>query len=162
MAFKTTVAAGIPDLGAGEVIKSAPHDVQAYPSFEEGLKAGRFCRFVSGEVKNLDGTATPKLVGVPRRKVTGEIAGSSFYTKQGDGFDSVAEVIEFGYTTVEVATTADPKRHDAVNVINEDDNEENGRATEEAVTTGIISAGAVVFWEQKAPGVWLVRFNRYL
>lgn len=162
MAFKNTVAAGIPDLGAGEVIKSAPHDVQAYAKFEEGLKAGRFCRFVGGEVKNLDGTATPKLVGVPHRKVTGEIATESIYTKEGLGYDDVAEVIEFGYTTVEVADAADPKRHDAVNVINEDDNDENGRATEEVVASGIIASNGAVFWEPKSPGVWLIRFNKYL
>lgn len=162
MAFKTTVAAGIPDIGAGEVIKSAPYDVQAYPNFEEGLLAGRFCQLKAGVVSNMDGTATPKLVGIPRRKVSGEIADVSKYTKTGDGYDSVAEVIELGYTTVQVATGAEPKRHDKVNVINEADNAENGMATDAEVASGIISAGQVVFWEQKAPGVWLIRFNRYL
>lgn len=162
MAFKTTVAAGIPDIGAGEVIKSAPYDVQAYEDFEEGLLAGRFCQLKDGVVSNLNGTATPKLIGIPRRKITGEIADTSAYTKTGDGCDSVAEVIELGYTTVQVAAGAEPKRHDKVNVINEAENAENGMATDAEVASGIISAGQAVFWEQKAPGVWLIRFNRYL
>lgn len=162
MAFKTTVAAGIQDIGAGEVIKSTPYDVQAYADFEEGLLAGRFCQLKAGVVSNMDGTATPKLVGIPRRKVSGEIADVSKYTKTGDGYDSVAEVIELGYTTVQVATGAEPKRHDKVNVINEADNAENGMATDAEVASGIISAGQVVFWEQKALGVWLIRFNSYL
>lgn len=162
MAFKNTVLAGIPDLGAGEIIKSAPHDVQAYTEFEEGLLAGRFCRFVAGEVKNLDGTATPKIIGIPMRKITGEIDDTSFYTKLGLGYDDVAEVIEFGYATVEVSATADPKRHDPVHVVNEASNAENGKATEEAIVAGIIAVGQTVFWEEKQPGVWLIRFNRYL
>jgi len=162
MAFKTTVAAGIPDIDAGEVIKSAPYDVQAYVDFEEGLLAGRFCQLKADVVSNMDGTATPKLVGIPRRKVTGEIADVSAYTKIGEGYDSVAEVIELGYATVQVATGAAPKRHTPVNVINEASNAENGMATDAAVATGIISAGNVVFWEQKASGVWLIRFNNYL
>lgn len=164
MAFKTTVAAEIVDLGAGEVIKSAPYDVQAYDKFEEGLKAGRFCRIASGELKNIDGTATPALVGIPRRKVTGEIADTADYTKQGLGYDSVAEVIEFGYATVEIATTAAPTKRAPVNIINKADDTtgDNGRATEEAVTTGIIASSGAIFWEPKAPGVWLIRFNKYL
>ena len=162
MSFKTTVAAGIPDIDAGEVIKSAPYDVQAYADFEEGLLAGRFCQIKADVVSNMDGTATPKILGIPRRKVTGEIADVSFYTKVGYGYDSVAEVIELGYATVQVAAGATPKRHTPVNVINEASNAENGMATDAAVATGIISAGNVVFWEQKASGVWLIRFNNYL
>lgn len=164
MAFTTTVAANIPDLGAGEVIKSAPYDVQSYPNFAEGLKAGRFCRIASGELKNLDGSETPVLVGIPRRKVTGDIASASFYTKQGQGFDAVAEVIEYGYATVEIASTASPSKRAAVNIINKADDTtgDNGRATEEAVTTGIIASDGCIFWEEKSPGVWLIRFNNYL
>lgn len=165
MAFNTTVAANIPDLGAGEVIKSAPYDVQSYPNFAEGLKAGRFCRMASNEeIKDIDGTATPVLVGIPRRKVTGEIASASFYTKQGQGFDAAAEVIEYGYATVEIASTASPSKRAAVNIINKADDTtgDNGRATEEAVTTGIIASDGAIFWEEKSPGVWLIRFNNYL
>ena len=165
MAFKTTVAAGIPDLGAGEVIKSAPYDVQSYPNFAEGLKAGRFCRLANnGEIKNLDGSETPVLVGIPRRKVTGDIATEAIYTKIGEGYESVAEVIEFGYATVEIATTASPSKRAAVNIINKADDTtgDNGRATEEAVTTGIIASDGAIFWEEKSPGVWLIRFNNYL
>lgn len=162
MAFNNTVLREISDLHAGEVIKSAPYDVQAYPAFEEGLIAGRFARIVGGEVKNLDGTATPKVIGIPYRKIAGEIASTATYTKLGTGYDSAAEVIEFGYATVEISAAADPKRHDAVNIVNADADAENGKATEETVKSGIIASGGCVFWEPKGKGVWLIRFNKYI
>jgi hypothetical protein len=61
--------------------------------------------------------------------------------------------------------TAAPSKYDAVNVINTA-TADAGKATVAAVSTeaplSIISAGDVVFWELKAAGVWLVRFNKYL
>lgn len=164
MAFTNTVLAEVQDLPAGEVIKSLPHDVQAFDDFEEGLPVGRFCKFDSGQIKIVDGTATPKIMGIVKRKVTGEIQSAGTYTKTGLGADSVAEVILYGYATVAVASGATPSRYKQVNVINADANAENGMATDASVTTGIVAAGTagdVVFWEAKAPGVWLVRFNKY-
>lgn len=159
MAFKLTVADNITDLGAGEVIKSSPHDVQAYNDFTDGLLVGRFCRVDDGVVTNIDGSEEPLIIGVPRRKVTGVICGDPVaYTLD----DSVAEIITYGYTTVELSSTAEPKRHDLVNIVNEVGNEENGCATQEAVAEGIVAAGAAVFWEPKGKGIWLIRFNRYL
>lgn len=161
MAFKNTVLQEYKDLGAGEVLKSFPHSVTAHDSFEDGLRAGRFAQIKAGVLSNLDGTATPAIVGIPLRKVTGEIADDSVYTKTGLGYDSVAELIDFGYATVEISAGADPKRYDKVNVLN-DATVNAGQATEEAVASGIVAAGDVIFWEPKAAGVWLIRFNKYL
>lgn len=162
MAFKNAVLAVNPDLGAGEVIKQSPHNISAFDVFQDGLLAGRFAQLKAGVPSNMDGTATPKLIGIPRRKVTGEIASQSAYTLTSEGFDSVAEIINFGFATVEIADGAEPVKYGVVNVINEAANAQNGRATDAAIAAGIISAGDMVFWEAKAAGVWLVRFNKYL
>ena len=160
MAFKDTTLQDNPDLGAGEVIKASPHNVSAFELFEDGLVEGRFCKFDNDSIDNLDASADPVIAGIVKRKITGEI-GTGIYSTSGMEIDQVAEVINFGFATVTVTDTAEPSKYDAVNVINAA-TADAGKATDAAVADGIISAGDVVFWEQKATGVWLVRFNKYL
>ena len=162
MAFNDTTLQDNPDLGAGEVIKASPFNVSAFDIFEDGLIEGRFCKYDTdtGSIDNLDASDTPLIAGIARRKITGEI-GTGIYSTTGQEIDQVAEVINFGFATVTVTGTADPAKYDAVNVIN-GAAADAGKATDAAVADGIISAGDVVFWEQKATGVWLVRFNKYL
>jgi len=160
MAFKDTTLQDNPDLPAGEVIKASPYNVSAFEIFEDGLVEGRFCKYDTGSIDNLDASATPLIAGIARRKITGEI-GTGIYSTSGQEIDQVAEVINFGFATVTVTDTADPAKYDAVNVIN-DGTADAGKATEAAVTAEIISAGDVVFWEPKAAGVWLVRINKFL
>ena len=164
MAFKDTTLQGNPDLPAGEVITASPYNVSAFELFEDGLIEGRFCKFDAESIDNLDASGTPVIAGIVKRKITGEI-GTGIYSTSGVAIDQVAEVINFGFATVTVTGTADPAKYDAVNVIN-DGTADAGKATEAAVSAtspfDIISAGDVVFWEQKATGVWLVRFNKYL
>ena len=162
MAFKDTTLQDNPDLPAGEVIKASPYNVSAFELFEDGLIEGRFCKYDTdtGSIDNLDASDTPLIAGIARRKITGEI-GTGIYSTSGQEIDQVAEVINFGFATVTVTDAASPAKYDAVNVIN-DGSADDGKATEAAVTTGIISADDVVFWEQKAAGVWLVRINKFL
>ena len=160
MAFNDTTLQDNPDLPAGEVIKSSPFNVSAFEIFEDGLVEGRFCKYDTGSIDNLDASATPVIAGIARRKITGEI-GTGIYRTTGQEIDQVAEVINFGFATVTVTDAATPAKYGAVNVIN-DGTADAGKATDAAVAAGIISAGDVVFWELKATGVWLVRFNKYL
>ena len=160
MAFKDTTLQDNPDLGAGEVITASPYNVSAFELFEDGLVEGRFCKYDTGSIDNLDASATPVIAGIARRKITGEI-GTGIYSTTGQEIDQVAEVINFGFATVAVTDAASPAKYDAVNVIN-DGTADAGKATDAAVAAGIVSAGDVVFWEQKAAGVWLVRINKFL
>ena len=160
MSFTNTTLQDSPDLGAGEVIKASPYNVSAFELFEDGLIEGRFCKFDGGQIDKLDGSTPLVIAGIVKRKITGEI-GTGIYSTSGMEIDQVAEVINFGFATVTVTGTADPSKYDAVNVINTA-TADAGKATDAAVASGIISAGDVVFWEQKATGVWLVRFNKYL
>ena len=160
MAFNSTVLQDNPDLGAGEVITASPHNISAFEIFEDGLIEGRFCKYDTGSIDNLDASDTPVIAGIARRKITGEI-GTGIYSTTGQEIDQVAEVINFGFATVAVTDAASPAKYDAVNVIN-DGSADAGKATEAAAAAEIISAGDVVFWEQKAAGVWLVRINKFL
>jgi hypothetical protein len=161
MSFRNTFLPEIPNLQPGELIYSSPGNVSAFEKFEDNLAVGRFAKFESGLVKNLDGSATPILVGVPKRKISGEIANEAVYSVAGQGIDSVAEVINFGFATVSVTDTATPSKFDPVNVINAA-GADAGKATNAAIAAGIISAGDVVFWEQKADNVWLVLIRKYM
>ena len=160
MSFTNTTLQDNPDMGAGEVITASPYNVSAFELFEDGLVEGRFCKYDTGSIDNMDGSASPVVAGIARRKITGEI-GTGIYSTSGQEIDQVAEVINFGFATVTVTDTADPSKYDDVNVIN-DGTADAGKATDADVATGIVIAGDVVFWEQKAAGVWLVRINKYL
>ena len=160
MAFKSTVLQDNPDLGAGEFIAASPYNVSAFELFEDGLVEGRFVKYDTGSIDNMDGSANPVVAGIARRKITGEI-GTGVYSTSGMAIDQVAEVINFGFATVAVTDAASPAKYDAVNVIN-DGTADAGKATEAGVAAGIVNAGDVVFWEQKAANVWLVRINKYL
>jgi len=160
MSFANTVLQDNPDLGAGEVITASPYNVSAFELFEDGLVEGRFVKYDTGSIDNMDGSATPVVAGIARRKITGEI-GTGIYSTSGQAIDQVAEVINFGFATVAVTDAADPSRYDAVNFVNAA-TADAGKATDADVATGIVSAGDVVFWEPKAAGVWLVRINKFL
>ncbi len=160
MSCTKAVLADNKDLPAGELISASPYNVSAYEVFENGLVEGRFVKYDTGSIDNLDASATPLIAGISKRKVTGEI-GTGVYSTTGTAIDSVAEVINFGFATVSTAAAADPSKYEAVQFINVA-GAEAGMATEQAVATGIVNVPNVVFWEQKAANVWLVRINQYI
>ena len=160
MAFKDTTLQDNPDMGAGEVIKASPHNISAFEIFEDGLVEGRFCKYDTGSIDNMDGSASPVVAGIARRKITGEI-GTGIYSTTGQEIDQVAEVINFGFATVAVTDAATPAKYGSVQFVNAT-GADAGKATDAAVASGIVSAGDVVFWEPKAAGVWLVRINKFL
>ncbi|AUG84892.1 hypothetical protein Athena1_0042 [Vibrio phage Athena1] len=159
MAFNNAVLQEVSDLPAGEVIKASPHNVSAFEVFQDGLIEGRFVKFDTGSIDNLDASASP-IVGIAKRKVTGEI-GSGVYSTSGIEIDQVAEVINFGFATVTVQDAAAPSKYDPVYAINLD-SAEAGKATEDSSATGALAIADCVFWEQKAANVWLVRMNKFL
>ena len=154
MSFANTALAANPDLPAGEVLKALPSAVMAFEKFEDGLIEGRFCKFAAGQIDNLDGSATPVLAGVVRRKVTGEIqTAPSVYRTSGQGIDQVAEVCNFGFVTVTATDAATPAKYDQVYTVNAD-TADRGKATDDS---GQLIVPGAIFWEEKAAGVWLVR-----
>ena len=158
MSFNSTVLQDNEDLPAGEVIAASPHNVSAFEVFENGLIEGRFVKFDTGSVDLLDASATPTIAGIAKRKVTGEI-GTGVYSTSGQEIDQVAEVINFGFATVTVTDAASPSKYDPVYVVNAA-SADSGKATED--DTGTLAVSDVVFWEQKADNVWLVRINKFL
>lgn len=160
MAFNSAVLENIADLPAGEAITASPSNTSSFEVFQDGLIEGRFVKFDTGSIDILDASVAPVIAGIAKRKVTGEI-GTGIYSTSGQEIDQVAEVINFGFATVTVQDAADPSKYDPVYTINLD-SAEAGKATEDSGATGALAVSDVVFWEQKAANVWLVRMNQYL
>jgi len=152
MAFNSTALQSNPDLPAGEVITASPYNVSAFERFEDGLIEGRFCKFDTGSIDNMDASGTPVIAGIVKRKITGEI-GTGIYSTSGMEIDQVAEVINFGFATVTVTEGANPSKYDQVYTVNAD-SVDAGKATNSSDETIVNGA---VFWEEKKAGVWLVR-----
>lgn len=161
MTFKQAVLKEVTDMLAGEILASAPYNVSAYDIFEDGLAMGRFVKFDAGSADALDGSATPDIIGVAKRKVSGEIAEEGVYTAVGIEHDSVAEIADFGYVTVSITDAAVPTKRAPVFVINAS-GADSGKATQDTGETGALALADAVFWEPKSAGVWLVRINKYL
>lgn len=153
MAFTNTVLETSPALGSGEVIKSKPYNTEAFGTFEDGLIQGRFAKYDTGSIDNLDGSATPKIAGIVRRKISGEV-GVATYRTTGDIIDYTAEVHTFGMATVDVVSGNTPAKYGIAYAVNAAGSGANfGKATTTA--TNNVDSGWV-FWEELQAGVWLV------
>lgn len=158
MAFADTVLEQVPDLVAGEFIAASPYNCSAFEVFEEGLIPGRFAKFDTGSIDLLDTSATPVIAGVVRRKISSAIENAT-YTKLGIAPDQVAEVVNFGFVTVEVLAGDTPAKYQQVYAVNTA-GANLGKATETATSNAIVPGA--VFWEAKAADVWLVLIPAYL
>lgn len=160
MAFTNTVLEEVVDLVGGEFLASAPYNCAAFEVFEEGLIPARFAKFASGSIDNLDNSATPLIAGVVRRKISSALENDT-YTKLGIAPDQVAEVVNFGFVTVEVPTGVTPAKYGQVYAVNAaGSGAEFGKATTVSTNNAIVPGA--VFWEAKAPNVWLVLIPAYL
>jgi len=160
MAFLTTVATAIPDLPAGEFLASKPYNCEAFEVWQEGLVPGTFVKFDTGSINILNNSATPVIAGVARRKISSALENAN-YTKLGVVPDQVAEVINFGYCTVQVVAGQTPAKYGQVYAVNAAASGANfGKAT--TVSTNNVAVPGAIFWEQKAPNVWLIVLPKYL
>jgi hypothetical protein len=155
MAFDDTVLSEYNELGSGEVLASMPNVIQAFETFEDGLVQGRFCKYDTGSVDNLDGSAIPTLAGVTVRDITQATAANTYDSTRTPAGDDVAMVCNFGYITVDVVSGLDPApaKYDQVYTVNAT-GADSGKATNDSGQLEVLGA---IFWEEKADNVWVVR-----
>lgn len=153
MAFKSAVLEESKKLGSGEVLRTKPYNVEAFSTFEDGLVMGRFAKYDTGSVDNLDGSSTPKIAGVVTRLIGGEL-GVNTYRKTGTLVDTVAEVMTTGFATVDVVSGNTPARYGIAYAVNASGSGADfGKAT--TTSTNNVDSG-YVFWEKVDTNVWLV------
>lgn len=158
MAFNEAVVTTPPDLMPGEFIAASPYNCSAFDVWEEGLVPGRFVKYDAGSIDLLDTSATPVIAGVVRRKISSALENLT-YTKLGIAPDQVAEIVNFGFVSVEVLAGDTPARFQQVYAVNTA-GANLGKATETATSNAIVPG--CVFWEAKRPGTWLVLIPKYL
>lgn len=151
MAFNNAVVAESAGLGSGELLPNTNGLTLSFDTFEDGLIQGRFAKYDTGSVDNLDTSATPQIAGITRRLISGEI-GISTYRTTGDVINSVAEVITTGMATVDVVSGVTPAKYGIAYAENQTAGE-YGKAT--TVSSGNVDSGWV-FWKEVATNVWLV------
>lgn len=153
MAFTSAVLEESKKLGSGEVLRTRPFNVEAFSTFENGLVMGRFAKYDTGSVDNLDGSSTPKIAGVVTRLIGGEL-GVNTYRKTGTLVDTAAEVMTTGFATVDVVAGNTPARYGIAYAVNAaGSGADFGKAT--TTSTNNVDSG-YVFWEKVDTNVWLV------
>ena len=153
MAFASAVLEESKKLGSGEVLRTRPFNVEAFSTFEDGLVMGRFAKYDTGSVDNLDGSSAPKIAGIVARLIGGE-QGITTYRKTGTLVDTVAEVMTTGFATVDVVSGNTPARYGIAYAVNASGSGADfGKAT--TTSTNNVDSG-YVFWEQVDTNVWLV------
>ena len=153
MAFTSAVLEESKKLGSGEVLRTRPYNVEAFSTFEDGLVMGRFAKYDTGSVDNLDGSSTPKIAGVVTRLIGGEL-GVNTYRKTGTLVDTAAEVMTTGFATVDVVSGNTPARYGIAYAVNASGSGADfGKAT--TTSTNNVDSG-YVFWEKVDTNVWLV------
>lgn len=155
MAFENTILEDYIDLKSGEVFQSKPSNVESYATFENGLLQGRFCKYDTGSLDNLDASATPVIAGVSTRDLTQVSEKTTYDASTLPVGDLSAQACDFGFVTVDVTDTATPAKYGAVYAVNAA-TAEAGKATD--LNTQLLIAGAI-FWEAKSENVWVVRLS---
>jgi hypothetical protein len=153
MAFNNTVEQEIVGLDAGELLEGHVNNTDSFTSFEVGLKVGRFAKYDTGSLDNLDGSATPTIAGVVKRNLTGDLDKSVY-----DDEDDVAEVANFGYVVVEVVSGDTPSKYGPVYA--ENGGVDYGKAT--TVSTNNTIVNGATFHKEIKENVWVVKLGQIL
>ncbi len=142
-------------LESGEIFGSHVNNTDAFKTFESGLIKGRFAKYDTGSVDNMDGSATPTIIGVVARDLTSSLAKSTY-----DTTDDIANVHNFGYMTVDVVSGLTPVKYGVVYAENAGVNAgaDYGKAT--TLNTGNVLVADVDFWKEIKTNVWVVRFKK--
>lgn len=145
MSFATGYKADPDKVQGGEIFDSAT--VISFTDFENGLKVGRFAKFDSGSIDNVDGSATPEIAGVVKRNATNPI-------EDGDTIDNTlfekVDVMISGTMTVDVKPGETPAPYGAVFVSNA------GDANDGLAMTSAGEATSAIFLEEVTTDVWLI------
>ena len=164
MAFSDGTLEAVVDLSEGEVIASSPHNIDSFDKFENGLKVGHFAKLDTGSIDNLDGSATPFLIGVPKRKINKAID-SQVYVSVADAQglkDANTDVLNFGRITVAATAASVPTVGAQVYVINGVANADNGKVTQNAGELEALIVPGATFKEVKSSDVWVITIPSYL
>jgi hypothetical protein len=138
---------------AGVISGALSYKVDTYTvNYNAPLNTGKFAIIKSGNLSNMDKTATPVVAGLVLQSVTNAIESGETFTKTGDGAVYQVDVVSFGLATVSVKAGDTPAKFGAVYAVN------SGAVDADLGKATTVSSGNVLvkgyFNREIKSGVW--------
>ena len=155
MAFTNYSYTEIGDVDAGVINGVLPYKVDTYTAnYNTPLNTGKFAIIKSGNLANMDKTATPVVAGLVLQSMVNAIENGETFVKTGEGAVYQVDVVSWGLATVAVKSGDTPAKFDAIYAVNSGVVDADlGKATTTA-TDNVLVKG--YFNREIKTGVWEV------
>ena len=119
MAFTNNSYTKIGDVDAGVINGVLPYKVDTYTAnYNAPLNTGKFAIIKSGNLANMDKTATPVVAGLVLQSMVNAIENGETFVKTGEGAVYQVDVVSWGLATVAVKSGDTPARFGAIYAVN--------------------------------------------
>lgn len=145
----------ISEVDAGELNPNVSYKIDTYTAnYNAPLNTGKFAIIKTGNLANMDKTATPVVAGLVLQSVANAIESGETYVKTGDGVVYQVDVVSWGLATVAVKAGDTPAKFGAIYAVNSGlVDADLGKATVTA-TNNVLVKG--YFNREIKSGVWEV------
>lgn len=119
MAFTNYSYTEIGDVDAGVINGVLPYKVDTYTAnYNAPLNTGKFAIIKSGNLANMDKTATPVVAGLVLQSMVNAIENGETFVKTGEGAVYQVDVVSWGLATVAVKSGDTPAKFGAIYAVN--------------------------------------------
>ena len=119
MAFTNNSYTKIGDVDAGVFNGVLPYKVDTYTAnYNAPLNTGKFAIIKSGNLANMDKTATPVVAGLVLQSMVNAIENGETFVKTGEGAVYQVDVVSWGLATVAVKSGDTPAKFGAIYAVN--------------------------------------------
>lgn len=145
----------ISEVDAGELNPNLSYKIDTYTAnYNAPLNTGKFAIIKTGNLANMDKTATPVVAGLVLQSVVNAIESGETYVKTGDDAVYQVDVVSWGLATVAVKAGDTPAKFGAIYAVNSGAVDADlGKATTTA-TDNVLVKG--YFNREIKSGVWEV------
>ena len=145
----------ISEVDAGELNPNLSYKIDTFTvNYNAPLNVGKFAIIKTGNLANMDKTATPVVAGLVLQSVVNAIESGETYVKTGDGAVYQVDVVSWGLATVAVKAGDTPAKFGAIYAVNSGVVDADlGKATVTA-TNNVLVKG--YFNREIKSGVWEV------
>ena len=118
-AFTSHDFKGISEVDAGELNPNLSYKIDTFTAnYNAPLNTGKFAIIKTGNLANMDKTATPVVAGLVLQSPVNAIENGETYVKTGDGAVYQVDVVSWGLATVAVKAGDTPNKFGAVYAVN--------------------------------------------
>ena len=145
----------ISEVDAGELNPNLSYKIDTFTvNYNAPLNVGKFAIIKTGNLANMDKTATPVVAGLVLQSVVNAIESGETYVKTGDGAVYQVDVVSWGLATVAVKAGDTPAKFGTIYAVNSGVVDEDlGKATTTALNNVTVKG---YFNREIKTGVWEV------